>query len=546
MLLKKLANRVAGFFLVGIQVFQPLHGAGCDIDSTNLDRGEHKPFFICGEGITSDFVLRGPTEANVTVTYQQYMNRCAIEDNRPGVYLWLKGEPNAESINFQMLDSDGVHRLCEDNAIVVPERVVLPEAALRASEESGSDIHLLEIKAGKSQDLSSACENGLDFPSWGRAPSRWPVLSLVSISEMERLPRDFRSLEKPLTCSSSSITALVRVKGRQRHPAKIVISSVSADSGSAVEGVAYVMLPKPRWADSMLDGEAKFIDVEGIRTRYWEKGSGDALLLIHGGQPTGKAGGALTWAQNLDGLARDFRVFAVDRLGQGHTDNPTTASEYERYYEAVVEHVYGFIKVVGLDRVHLVGHSQGGWPVTRLALDHPDLVSCVVNVDSVMAPSAEFNRHTALFYLYSTQVHPPQGETLESLRLTRELQSHTLNNISDAGVRRGLQLTRLPKLVEASAVMAKLQMTPRNPSARALFDQARDEIANGDLQVPSLLIWGYNDPSSPYGGGLELFKLINAKTPISHLHVFNNSGHSSHVEHPEEFNRVISSFCGQY
>ena len=164
-----------------------------------------------------------------------------------------------------------------------------------------------------------------------------------------------------------------------------------------------------------------------------------------------------------------------------------------------------------------------------------------------MAPGDAFRNQTALYYLYTTMiVHPGDGETAESVRRARELQSYTLNNITQAGAERGLQLTRLPKLAEAETEFQKIKMSPRHPSAQALIAEALQEISAGKLKVPSLVIWGYNDPSSAYGAGLELFKVINSGTRVSQMHVFNNSGHASYIEYPEEFNKVIVSFCGQY
>jgi 2-hydroxy-6-oxo-6-(2'-carboxyphenyl)-hexa-2,4-dienoate hydrolase len=364
---------------------------------------------------------------------------------------------------------------------------------------------------------------------------------------MDQVPSDFRKLKQPLSCDANSIAALVTVHGQQRDPAKVVVSNVIDNQGQISEGVTFVSLPEPAWASSMADDDAKFVDVDGIRTRYFEKGNGDALLLLHGGQPTGRAGGALAWTRNFDGLSERFRVFALDRLGQGQTGNPKTQSDYENYYQGVIDHAYGFIEAMGLEKVHLVGHSQGGWPVTRLALDHPDLVSCVVNVDSVMA-AGETNLHTARYYLHiTTGVHPESGETAHSIRRTRELQSHTLNNITLAGASRGLTLAQQPKILEADKELQKLQMSPRHPAFQSLRDQARQEIKYGKLTVPSLIIWGYNDPSSPFEGGLELFEFINAAaTHESRMYVFNNAGHSSYVEYPEEFNSVVTNFCSRY
>ncbi len=148
--------------------------------------------------------------------------------------------------------------------------------------------------------------------------------------------------------------------------------------------------------------------------------------------------------------------------------------------------------------------------------------------------------------MHTIQFQPPRGDTLESMRRTAEFQSSTLNNITDISVQRAYALTRLAKLEEAATIMSAMQMNPRHPAAQKLFEQARADIAAGMLKVPSLVIWGFDDPSSPYPGGLALFELINAATPVSELHVFNRSGHQSHIEHPEEFNEVVGGFCGRF
>ncbi|MDH3512248.1 MAG: alpha/beta hydrolase, partial [Gammaproteobacteria bacterium] len=509
--------------------------ADCSIDSTDIDRGQRKPFFICGDSVTPDYELTGLAAANVTLSYHQYLKRCAVDDNRRGIFFWLQAEADAKTMRLAVRNAQG-DSLCDSITLTVPERKTVGLARLTAATQSNSNIHLLTLEAAQGQNFSAACADGISFPGWGRQPSRWPKLRLLSDGEMDEVPPDLRRQPAPLNCTGEMISALVRIAGQQREAAKIVIAAAQLASGETVEGVAYARLPDPAWANSMPDEDGKFIDVDGIRTHYWEKGSGPALLLIHGGQPTGKDGGALTWLRNFDGLAERFHVYAIDRLGQGLTDNPQSRDDYEHYYERVAEHVWGFINAVGIDKVALVGHSQGGWPVSRLALDHPDRVSCLVNVDGVLAPGSDLNLHTSRFYLHTIQFHPPGGATFESMKRTREFQSHTLNNIADFAVRRGYDLAQLPKLEEATVMMKELRMNPRHPAAQALFEQARQDIAAGMLKVPSLVIWGYNDPSSPYPGGLALFELINKATPISQLHVFANSGHESHIEYPEQFN----------
>ncbi len=52
--------------------------------------------------------------------------------------------------------------------------------------------------------------------------------------------------------------------------------------------------------------QAKFIDVNGTRTRYYDEGEGDVILLIRGSRfsPWGSAN---TWPRNIAGLAKKFR-----------------------------------------------------------------------------------------------------------------------------------------------------------------------------------------------------------------------------------------------
>src|SRR5690349_14301516 len=68
--------------------------------------------------------------------------------------------------------------------------------------------------------------------------------------------------------------------------------------------------------DARLMGQAKFVEVKGTRTRYFEGCSGEPLVLVHGGQWPSTAS-ADTWAPIFDHLAAKFRVYAVDKLGMG-------------------------------------------------------------------------------------------------------------------------------------------------------------------------------------------------------------------------------------
>ena len=96
--------------------------------------------------------------------------------------------------------------------------------------------------------------------------------------------------------------------------------------------------------DGLDPQKVHFVDVGGIRTRYYHDGSGEPLVLVHGGN-FGSPYCLDDWSLNLPFLAEHFEVFAVDRLGQGHTDNPETSEDYT--FERMFQHFYDFVQTVG-------------------------------------------------------------------------------------------------------------------------------------------------------------------------------------------------------
>jgi 2-hydroxy-6-oxo-6-(2'-carboxyphenyl)-hexa-2,4-dienoate hydrolase len=105
--------------------------------------------------------------------------------------------------------------------------------------------------------------------------------------------------------------------------------------------------------DTLDASKVKFIDVDGVRTRYYEDGAGEPLILLYGG--AFGEGGLETWSRNLPGLAQHFHVFALDKLGQGQTDNPRSDEEYT--FDALLKHTIAWVKAVGIEKAHVLGHS---------------------------------------------------------------------------------------------------------------------------------------------------------------------------------------------
>src|SRR6266545_2703942 len=112
-----------------------------------------------------------------------------------------------------------------------------------------------------------------------------------------------------------------------------------------------------RQTGSILGYQAKFVDVDGIRTRYYEIGEGnpETIVLVHGALFDGQVS-ANTWSRNFAGLSKRYHVFAADKLGCGLTDNPKSIETYTQH--DCVQHMWAFMQNMGITSCHIAGQSK--------------------------------------------------------------------------------------------------------------------------------------------------------------------------------------------
>lgn len=107
--------------------------------------------------------------------------------------------------------------------------------------------------------------------------------------------------------------------------------------------------------------EPAVVDVDGLPTAYRRKGSGEPALYLHGGGLT------RMWLPFLERLSASHDVIAPEHPGFGDTPLPPGLDGFDD----LVLHYDGLLDALGLERVHLVGHSLGGWIAAELAVFYP-------------------------------------------------------------------------------------------------------------------------------------------------------------------------------
>ncbi|MFG3442367.1 alpha/beta fold hydrolase [Nonomuraea sp. NPDC047897] len=121
------------------------------------------------------------------------------------------------------------------------------------------------------------------------------------------------------------------------------------------------------------------IDVGETELYVRHGGTGAPVLLLHGHPRT-----HATWHKVAALLAPHHTVVCPDLRGYGRSGKPPTAPDHSPYSKrAMAGDMVALMRALGHDRFTLVGHDRGAYVAHRLAVDHPEMVTHLVPLDSV-------------------------------------------------------------------------------------------------------------------------------------------------------------------
>ena len=126
---------------------------------------------------------------------------------------------------------------------------------------------------------------------------------------------------------------------------------------SYVDVVEKIDVPKP----PRFYTEPSFEEVFGLPVAYRRKGSGEVTVLLHG------AGFTRMWIPLYEMLAEKLDFIAPEAPGFGETPMP----EWFRTFDDLTILYDQFFEQLGLDQIHLIGFSMGGWSASEFAAFYP-------------------------------------------------------------------------------------------------------------------------------------------------------------------------------
>lgn len=279
-----------------------------------------------------------------------------------------------------------------------------------------------------------------------------------------------------------------------------------------------------------------YLDVDGRRTHVTDVGTGMTIVLLHGAAVGVDA--TLTWYRTITELSQEFRLVAFDQVGFGRTDMPLDGI-YKNRLERT-DHARSVLRQLEVTSACLVGHSEGAFMATRLAITDPDLARSLVIVTSGgTAP-----------YLGGSDDDGWISACDQAYNDPKRLSSIDLFVSSDPHLSRGPD-PRYEMLLRAnfqrSVRSGQVEMFREMPESEVDYQKYRELQENHifprlpEINVPSLLVWADRDPTVPISRGLALQKLI----PGASFHVVGDSGHYVMHDQPQVFHDLLRSFASE-
>lgn len=268
-----------------------------------------------------------------------------------------------------------------------------------------------------------------------------------------------------------------------------------------------------------------YVSISGYDVRISEKGSGPAIILLHG------LGGSLEWWEfNLKALSQKYRVIAFDFLGFGHSDKPNIRFSLDVASDFMVS----FFNTLSLSKASLIGNSMGGLVALHTASKIPERIDKLILVDN-----AGFGQKLS-FVLRVASIYPV-GEFVLAMRnhfTARILLSHLFydsKKLPSHFIGCVLRIFDLPRSKEVCLEVLRSGVNLKGVRSDILLSIVEEAAT---LPHRTLIIWGANDKITP------LFHAYIGKSLIknSQLLVFEKCGHLPQVELAERFNRTVLNF----
>lgn len=304
-------------------------------------------------------------------------------------------------------------------------------------------------------------------------------------------------------------------------------STTRIQIGAALSLAAAAFVHQRAWQAQRANPPAgKFIEVDGVRLHYLERGAGPPLVMLH-------ANGSMVQELALSGLfelaAARYRVIALDRPGYGYSQRPRNSWWGPQAQAALLQRMLGKI---GVERPVLFGHSFGAMVAIAFALAFPTTARGVVLASGYYFPAGRLD---------------VPFEAPPAIPVIGDLMRHTISPLIGRLLWPGkLKLMFSPAPVPRYFGSFPVWMTLRPSQLRASAEEAALMIPAAlalqrkyaELATPAVIVAGAQDR---YVDHRRHSVALHARVPGSELLLSPRAGHMVHHVDPHRTLQAIEA-----
>ncbi|MGY3410799.1 pimeloyl-ACP methyl ester carboxylesterase [Bradyrhizobium sp. GM5.1] len=293
-----------------------------------------------------------------------------------------------------------------------------------------------------------------------------------------------------------------------RHPG----AAAFAAAGTLVAATAIINRRLANKAKRDNPPQGRFIDVEGVRLHYLERGRGKPLVLFHG---NGSMVQDFVSSGLIDLAAENYRVMVFDRPGFGHSSRPrrvvwTPDAQADLFKKALDQ--------LGVSQAIVLGHSWGASVAVALATRHPSFVQALVLASGYYFPTPRADSAASVLSalpvvgdVISSTISPLAGRMMWPAMLRKLFGPRPVPN-KFAGFPKEMALR--PSQMRATAAEATMLIS-------AAFSGSK---TYAELKMPTIIIAGQNDRLIDIKQSVRL----HGEVKQSKLHRIDGAGHMIH------------------
>ncbi len=140
-----------------------------------------------------------------------------------------------------------------------------------------------------------------------------------------------------------------------------------------------------------------YTTINGANIYYQEYGpssslsaSGTPIVLIHGSTIDSHT----DWDALIPALAKEYKVFAPDCRGHGRSNNPDMSYSFKE----LADDAAAFVRAMGYEKAHIIGHSNGGNVALLTAVEHPEVTqTCIPQAANAYVTRYLIEREPGIF-----------------------------------------------------------------------------------------------------------------------------------------------------